>query len=245
VRTFASNDGSGTPLSIGTGTATVIAGTTNPISLTLDAVVGSLQIAVSPASFTDLTAGTGALTVNVLDPAGDAIPYATATLADANNSLVSVLLTDSDGSGATSVSPSTLGSGAETFTYTGQSISGSISLTATAKNAGGTTVASASTSVAFAAPPIGSISANPTSLAFLNTGSAYAQTVTVSQSNYSGAFTATTSGGTTGAVTTNVSGSVVTVTPQEAGTTSVVIAGGSGNTITIPVTVTVSTLTIH
>lgn len=89
------------------------------------------------------------------------------------------------------------------------------------------------------------ISPNPSSLAFINTGATYAQTFTVTQAGYAGAYAATTSGGDPTVATVSVAGNAVTVTAQHAGATNVIVSGGFGQTVSVPVGVTVTPITIH
>jgi hypothetical protein len=93
-------------------------------------------------------------------------------------------------------------------------------------------------------PPPSPVS-NPTSLSFLATGAANAQQLAISETGYAGAYTATTSGGDPTAVTTSVSGTVITVTPQHQGGTTVIVTGGFGTTVSIPAGVTITNLTIQ
>lgn len=89
----------------------------------------------------------------------------------------------------------------------------------------------------------GSVVASPSSLNFLNAGSAFNQTVALSQSGYSGGFTL--SGINTSIATATVSGSTVTVTPVSSGTTTLRATGGSGQFVDMPIGVTVSNIIIH
>jgi hypothetical protein len=86
--------------------------------------------------------------------------------------------------------------------------------------------------------------AAPTSLTFTNIGNAYAQTVNVAQAGYGGPFVALALGGTPAAVRLDVVGTAVTVTPLQAGATSVVITGGFNQSVSLPVGITVTQLTI-
>jgi hypothetical protein len=92
-------------------------------------------------------------------------------------------------------------------------------------------------------PSPGTIVASTSSLAFYAAGSV--QTFTITQPNYSGAFTVATVGGDTSAVTASVSGTTVSVRAQHAGSTSISITGGAGNSIAVPGTVTTTAITIH
>jgi pyruvate/2-oxoacid:ferredoxin oxidoreductase beta subunit len=98
-----------------------------------------------------------------------------------------------------------------------------------------------------AAKPVtlGAVVANPTSLQFVATGEAAAQTFSVSQKNYTGTFSAATSGNDPAAISISVSGDTVTVTPEKAGKAKVVVTGGDGKTVSVSVGVTNTSVDIH
>ena len=81
VQTYASTDGTGTPLSIGSTTVTVASGTTNTLSVTLSGVVSSFTVVASSATITGTQTGGFALiglgahqfVVNALDAQGNII----------------------------------------------------------------------------------------------------------------------------------------------------------------------------
>ncbi len=80
VSTFASTDGSGTPLSTNTITTT-IASTGSSVSVTLNPVVSQIAFAPSAATALDGTASSGSVALSVEDAAGDILigtaPYVT------------------------------------------------------------------------------------------------------------------------------------------------------------------------
>lgn len=92
-------------------------------------------------------------------------------------------------------------------------------------------------------PAPGTITANSSGLTFNAAGSV--QTFTLTQANYSGAFTTATIGGDPSAVTASVSGSTVSVRSEHAGSTSIVITGGAGSSVTVPATVSTTAITIQ
>ena len=113
-------------------------------------------------------------------------------------------------------------------TYTmaaGQSVSFDF---ATTKTANAPTVAGA---LVFGSP----------SLSFTTTGTAAAQTDTVTESNFAGTFTAISEDVTIATV--GISGGTITVTPVKAGTTSIDVTGGTTGKITV--TVTTSPVTVQ
>ena len=98
---YASTDGSGAPLSQSTTAATITAGIANVVNLALDGVVATITLALANAAPSAGSPASINLTVNVLDASGAAIigpdPFANP-----------IALTDSDTSGATTLSKTTL-----------------------------------------------------------------------------------------------------------------------------------------
>ena len=95
-------------------------------------------------------------------------------------------------------------------------------------------------SIAVSASPPGSVVLNPTLLDFTAAGSAYAQNVAVSQSNFTGSFaeSADCHGIATFAVQSNAAGKAVyVVTPVGAGTCDAFFVGGGNHSAKLPVTV--------
>jgi hypothetical protein len=250
VHTFASLDGTGTPLSIGSATVNVLAGQVNPIGLTLNAVVGGLQLTLPSTPLAPGLAATENVGVNVLDAANQIIVVGPNNLVDQNNSPVRIAMATSDSTGVIQVAPAILGTAAEALSYSGMTPPLNPIVHATALNAANATIASTSLPILFASTPVPTatptarptpastpaptpsptpapaVVINPASLSFLNTGSAFAKTVSVSQAGYTGPFSAAISSGNTSAVTVSVSGQVITVTPQQAGATNIIVTGG-------------------
>ena len=155
ISTFASTDGTGSPLSTVHATQAIVANQANAINVTLGAVVSQVQVSLSNAAFTVGQAGTASVGVNVLDAANRIIAVGPNNLVDANDNPVTVTLSDSD-STASSLSSTTLGSAPITLTYNGQTPSGSgATITATASSLTSASVASGNTPFLFqAASPI-------------------------------------------------------------------------------------------
>jgi hypothetical protein len=84
----------------------------------------------------------------------------------------------------------------------------------------------------------GTLSITPSSLAFTDVGSSYAQTVTLSQPNYSGTFTASTTTCSGIATIAKNGASGFTVTPVSAGSCTFTITGGDGASATLSIGVT-------
>ena len=134
VSTFASTDGSGVPLSTARLPITVVSGQISTLVVTLNPVVAGLALGFA-AGLPLVAAGTpstATLLLTLSDPAGNTI-IGPGTYVDAAGNPVSIAITDSDTTGATSVSPKTLSSTADgntiAMTYNGAAI-GNFTVTA-------------------------------------------------------------------------------------------------------------------
>jgi hypothetical protein len=146
--TFASTNGTGTPLSTTSATQAIVANAANAINITLNAVVSTLQVSLS-SSFTIGTAATSTVNVNVLDAGGEIIAVGTNALVDANNNPVTITLSDSETT-ATKLSATTVSATPATVSYTGGTPSTtSATISAVATSSAGI-VASATTPMLFA-----------------------------------------------------------------------------------------------
>jgi hypothetical protein len=94
--------GTGNALSTGTATQTIVADQANNVNLTFNGVVASLAVALG-ASGTAGTAATIALTVTALDADGNTI-VGPGNYVNASGAAVTIALSDSDASGATTPS---------------------------------------------------------------------------------------------------------------------------------------------
>ena len=135
VQLYGQPDGQGPVLSQGTTSATLTAGTSNPISLTLNGVVAKIVLALASPAPPQGTPATIALTVTAFDAAGAAIVGDPFT--------APITLTDSDTSGATSISKTVIASPADaanlTVSYSGAAI-GSATFGATASGVSSSSV---------------------------------------------------------------------------------------------------------
>lgn len=145
VSTFASTDGTGTPLSTATISVTVAAGQVTTVDLTLNGVVSTLSLSVFPAVVYPSVPSTSSVTLNALDAAGKII-VGPGNYVDANGAPLNITLSDSDTSGSTHLSATAASApgGSFTVTYNGAVIP-SFTITASAT---GVTSANASVSVA-------------------------------------------------------------------------------------------------
>ncbi|MDQ2679869.1 MAG: hypothetical protein M3Y21_02435 [Candidatus Eremiobacteraeota bacterium] len=93
------------------------------------------------------------------------------------------------------------------------------------------------------APSPGAVSVAPSSLAFLGTGSSQTQTITASEPNFAGTFTA---GNTCAAIATVAAhpGSTTSfdVTPIAAGTCNLVVTGAPGQSQSVAITITTTSV---
>ena len=87
---------------------------------------------------------------------------------------------------------------------------------------------------------VGPLVLTPSSLSFTSTGAAAAQTSTVTESGYAGAFTVSSEN--PAVATVSISGSLITVTPTGPGTAFIDVRGGLPGRITVTVTITPVTI---
>jgi hypothetical protein len=142
VSTYAGADASGAPLSVAPVTVTVVAGQVNTASVTLSGVVASLELAGAALILNAGTASSAPITLEALDAAGQVI-VGPGGYVDANGNPVTIALSDSDTSGATSLSSASVSapSTAVTLAYNSAKIA---NFTITASAAG---IASATQSI--------------------------------------------------------------------------------------------------
>jgi hypothetical protein len=144
VKTFASADGSGIPLSLATVVADVLQGKNNELSFTLNGVVAGLSVKFSTASISYGVAGSATVIVDAVDAAGDTI-VGPGNYVDSAGNPLSVTLTDADQSGDTKLGEGAVdspGTGVA-FNYNGAALNNA---TVTANLAGFST---ATASIAF------------------------------------------------------------------------------------------------
>ncbi len=105
VKLYDAANGTGSLLSTGSLTQTIVPDSANSVRISFDGVVAALSLALSPATVTQGSAQTVSVTFAALDADGYTIlgPYV-----DASGALLTVTLSDSDTSGATALSPTTL-----------------------------------------------------------------------------------------------------------------------------------------
>jgi sugar lactone lactonase YvrE len=154
LKTFASADGTGTPLSTQTIVATIVPNTSNPLTFVLNGVVASLTAAFAVPTLPYGLAGTTTLTVNALDASGNII-IGPGGYATSSGTALTITLTNADNSGATSLTHSSLTQpgAADGFTYAGGPLNGD---TVTASAPG---VTSAAASIVFTCNPTPATSA--------------------------------------------------------------------------------------
>jgi hypothetical protein len=242
VTLFAGQNATGAPLSTGTLTQTIVLNQANAITVTLDGIVASLAVSLSPNSLPSGTAATSNVTVNALDAAGDII-IAPGVYANASGTPITVTLTNSDDLGATTLSQTTLTAPTTgiTLQYNGIT-SPTITITASAPSA-----TSGSATLSFTTS-FGPVVLNPSSLNFLATGANYTQTTTASQTGFSGTFTTSTPpagqpNSCSGIATiAPQSPPVFAITPVGAGSCYFTFTGGGGQTANLTVGVTTTTV---
>jgi hypothetical protein len=149
VSTYASANGTGTPLSTTKTTQSIVTGQPNPINLTLGGVPASVVLG-APASPVPAVAATSIpVTVTVKDASGNTIVGNT-PFSNASGTAVTISLSDADASGATKISPATLTApGSATVAYDNYYQPTSALITASA-----TGVTNATATITFAAKPL-------------------------------------------------------------------------------------------
>ena len=118
VSTFASSDGSGTPLSTVHSSQTIVLGQANTINVTLDAVVTRINVSVGATSFTIGTPASTTVIVTPLDAAGKIIALGSSNLVDVNDAPITLSLRNSE-TAATQLSTTTIGTSPITLSYSG------------------------------------------------------------------------------------------------------------------------------
>lgn len=224
VMTYASTDGTGSVLSRSIVDKTIVEGADNEVDVTLDGVVATLTIALSPTSVSvgtphqDVTATWGGQ-----DAAGNTIVVPPGNLVDSSGAALAPTL-------AITNAPSAFTAGAvTTYTFVEQYNGTSIADQTFTLSDGTYTNATATLTVG----PLPALSVTPTSLQFLNTDDT--KDVTISETGYgSGTFTITTSSGCSGVIT--VPASVTASSGSATLTVTPVAVGGVSPACTITVT---------
>jgi streptogramin lyase len=89
----------------------------------------------------------------------------------------------------------------------------------------------------------GALVVSPPSLTFTNVGSAFNQTIAVTQGSYTGPFALSNING--AVATAQINGSSITVTPVAGGSTTLRVTGGGGQFVDVPIGVTVSNIIVN
>jgi len=133
IATFATVDGTGTALSIGTVVTNVVAGRANPVMVTLNGVVAAVSVVLTPGTVTKGTAATVGLIVNALDVSGNTI-IAPGVYVDKNGNPVTITIVDVDASQSTTTSQTTVTqtTSGMTLGYNGSNSFSTASISATA-----------------------------------------------------------------------------------------------------------------
>jgi hypothetical protein len=219
---------------------TILANSSNDISVTLDGVASTLLLVLRPSTVAAGTASSFSAVVEGKDAAGNIIVVPPGNLADSDGNPLAPTL--SAGTHASAFSIGTYDASSDTFvvTYTGDSsIVGPIVFTAAASGY-------ASATASLTVTPLPGLSVTPTSLQFLDLSP---QAIAIAETGYgSGTFAATPSSGCAGVITVPAAASAadgtasLTITPIAAGGTSplctVTITDSYGQSQSVTVTVT-------
>lgn len=173
----------GNALATGGAIQTINIATTNSVPITLNGVPASVVLTLNPTYFTRGATQSSQMSVVVKDASGNIIT-------SPGSYSVPITLTNSDTSGSTTLSQSTIlapSTATVTVSYNGGTPSGaSAAFGATGSGITGVTNAQ----LAFISPS--PIIPSPTNVAFLGVGPTNTRTITVSEANYTGNFTAAT-----------------------------------------------------
>lgn len=249
VQTFASNNGTGVPLSLNTLIKTIIAGAANVASLTLNPVLNSMTF--TPVSASCSAAGTCVQTLAIapLDATGATIIGA-GIFVNASNVATPITLSPAtgltlqkaDGSAATTLLAQATDANLVKIAYDG-SATASLGTTNLTVIAGATGVQPATFTLTLAA---GTLTA-PASISIGNT-SPQSTVVPVSEAGFAGIFTQTntcTGVATVGAAATNGPTTTFSVSQLGGGTCSMVISDGHGGSASVQIVSTTVQLTIQ
>jgi len=248
VQTYAAADGSGSALSFGILATTILAGTGNVASLTLNPVVASLAFVPISGSANTSPASTTSVVLNALDATGATIIGSTPFVDRDGNLLTIHLAPDSvlsaqkaDGSVATAIITNASENDLAKIAYDGTAMAGTANFTAWAPNISSAVFPLTLTAGSLTDPSGGQINigANGTS-----------GTISISEVGYAGTFTATPNPACTGVI--NVGAASGTgpsasfpLTQIGAGTCTVVITDNHGGSITDTIVSTTFIATIN
>jgi hypothetical protein len=249
VDTYVSTNGSGNPISIGVLPFDMLSGTGNVANLTLNPIVSSLAFSTTSTSCNATAICSTALTLQAKDPTGAVIIGADPFI-DANGNLLTVNITSStdlfakntEGTAAnltfTNASANTLtdiqyqGTGIAGIPAVATATAGSLSASFTYTLAAGTITSSLGSTLAIGSD-VGITSAS----------------LTASEANFPGTFTATSSDCgsvvTIGDVSNSGSPASFTITQIGAGHCSILLSDAQGGTTSVGVTSTTFTVLIH
>jgi virginiamycin B lyase len=139
---YDARNAAGHVLSTGTLTQTIVQNQANSVNVTLDGVVAALQVGLDPATVNAGTPATVAVTVNALDADGNVI-VGPGVYVSVSGSPLTVYLSDSDTSGATTLSKTSFGAPTTgiTLSYNGAAIANpTVTASATAATSGQATL---------------------------------------------------------------------------------------------------------
>jgi hypothetical protein len=223
--------GRGSALATGTANATVVSGKTKAVTIAFKGIVATATVLLDGATTANVAAGT-AKTLKVSANAYDAKDN---LIAGPSAYASAVALKNSDTSGRTTLSASSIDAPDATVTlkYDGASVPSKVTSTITPSVDGKADVkGAAGVSIAPSAPGV-----KPGSLTF---NSAVTQTFTVAESGYSGSFTASSSDPSIAAVSPgsgNAPSTTFTVTPTGGGTCTITVTNALKQSVKVSVSV--------
>jgi len=228
---FSAANATGTVLGIGTTTQSIAPGAPFSLTVAVKGVVASIGLAATQKQFTSGIAASTNLIVSALDPGGN-------TIVGAYESPIT--LTDSDQTGTFTVTPTSVSDSTTTVTLTYSGGSGATSATISADGTN-VPVTSLSTQV-ITVVPAAPFTVSPASLTLLGDG----VTATLSIADptaYTGPYTVAVAD--PAVASESIAGKTITVTAAGAGSTRLTVSAPGGRSVTVPITVTTTTLPIQ
>lgn len=234
--------GTGSQLSTGSATRTIVVGTTNALTIPLNGIVAKITLTLATSAPPQGTAASIPMTITALDADNNVISTCSSCPAADNQFSNPITLSDSNTTDAPTIVNGTAGSLVSattdivTVAYDGSSLSTPVQFSASATGVQTSNVTGATLW------PYGKLVLSASAVAF--TSISGSQIVQASQSGYTGnlAFSPCPSATITSSGTNPYS---ITVTPIKAGTCSVTISGGFSQSATLSITVTSTVITIQ
>jgi hypothetical protein len=237
VTTYSATNGGGSVLSTNSVVQTIIAGANNPITLSLNGVVNALALVLSTNTVASGSTASVTATLDATD-ASTATIVGPGSLIDTNGNAVVPTLTNSDTSGEFVATEN--GAGTTSITWT-IAYNGTSAVPSATFGISGTSFAVTPQTINVAA-----LSASVSSITLNGTGT---DSFTVTEANYSGSYTVVSNNTAAVTVTSPIAaGNGSTTIPLDAigsGTAMITVTDSFNQFVIVPVTVTISNVTVQ